>query len=115
MLQFLMTRTKLMGASLAAVFVVSMVFIGFTNNAEAHTISDNKVDKEFVLCAIDTTEQLVAPDNDITPGGIINENSWTFVLIDATDIEEVDPLDYPTVFHDLDELDAHAAINGHSN
>jgi len=109
-----MTRTKLMGASLAAVFVVSMVFFGYANNAQAHIIPDKKVDKEFVLCAIDTVEQLVAPDNDITAGGIVNTNSWTFVLLEEGDsIEEADAGDFAaSEFDDLDELDAHAAVNG---
>jgi len=82
--------------------------------AEAHTIPDDKVDKEFVLCAIDTTEQNVAPDNDITPDGIINTNSWTFVLLEegdtvvaasTTELEDSE-------FGDLTDLDAHAAVNG---
>ena len=63
-----------------------------SRTTEAHTIADRKVDKEFVLCAIDTLEQLVAPNNALTPGGIVNTDSWTFVLIDATDIVEVAPL-----------------------
>jgi len=109
-----MTKTlSIATIAIATILLGSVVgSIQLSPTAEAHTIPDDEVDKEFVLCAIDTTEQNVAPDNDITPGGIINANSWTFVLIDATDIEEVDPDDYPTVFHDLDELDAHAAING---
>jgi len=105
--------TRIATIAIATILLGSVVGTFQLNpTAEAHTIADNKVDKEFVLCAIDTIEQNVAPDNDITPGGIINANSWTFVLIDADDIEEVDPEDYPTGFHDLDELDAHAAING---
>jgi len=67
---------------------------------------DDEVTKEIVLCAIDTLEQSVAPDNDITAGGIINEDTWTFVLIDASDIEVVAPADYPSGFG------THADVNG---
>jgi len=100
------------------------MFIGFTNNVQAHTISDSKVDKEFVLCAIDTAEQLVAPDNDITAGGIINANSWTFVLLEEGDtVVEADAEDFAgSEFNveetetedgrDISDLDVHAAVNG---
>ena len=123
MLAFL-TRTTTIVAAIAIAAILLVVVATFqllSPTSEAHTIADGQVDKEIVLCAIDTLEQLVAPDNDLTPGGITNTDSWTFVLIDATDIVEVPPGDdgvnYPTEFHDLADLDYHADINGqpHSN
>jgi hypothetical protein len=63
--------------------------------AEAHTITDD-IDKSFVLCAIETDGQSIYPDNDIdglivgSLDGVFYPESWTFVLIDADDIDEVE-------------------------
>ena len=73
------------------------------------------VEKSFVLCAIETDGQTIYPDNDIvelvvgSTTGVFYPESWTFVLIDADDIEEVDPEDYP------DELRDHDTVNGQDN
>lgn len=87
-----MTR-KILAASLAVLFTVSMVFVGFTNDVQGHSIPENQVDKSFVLCAFETDGQLIYPDNDIdglivgNPDGVFYPESWTFVLIDEDDIE----------------------------
>jgi len=79
--------------------------------AEAHTITDN-IDKSFVLCAIETDGQSIYPDNDIdelivgSPDGVFYPESWTFVLIDADDIDEVDFGNYP------EGLRTHDTVNG---
>jgi len=79
--------------------------------AEAHTIT-KKIDKSFVLCAIETDGQSIYPDNDIdglivgSSDGVFYPESWTFVLIDADDIDEVDSEDYP------DGLRTHDTVNG---
>lgn len=80
--------------------------------AEAHTIPDKEIDKSFILCAIETDGQSIYPDNDIdglivgSSDGVFYPESWTFVLIDAEDLEEVDSDDYPA------ELREHATVNG---
>jgi len=80
--------------------------------ADAHSIPDNKIDKSFVLCAIETDGQSIYPNNDIdglivgNSDGVFYPESWTFVLIDADDLEEVNPLDYPA------GLREHATVNG---
>ncbi len=85
---------KILAVSLAVLFTVSMVFVGFTNDVQGHSISENKVDKSFVLCAYETDGQNIYPDNDIdslivgSPDGVFYPESWTFVLIDESDIEE---------------------------
>ena len=85
-----MTR-KILAASLAVLFTVSMVFVGFTNDVQGHSISG--YDKSFILCAIETDGQLIYPDNDIdelivgSEFGVFYPESWTFVLIDDDDIE----------------------------
>jgi len=82
--------------------------------AEAHTITDD-IDKSFVLCAIETDGQSIYPDNDIdglivgNSDGVFYPESWTFVLIDADDIEEVDPGDYPA------GLRTHDTVNGQNH
>jgi len=87
-----MTR-KILAASLAVLFTVSMVFVGFTNDVQGHSIPENKVDKSFVLCAFETDGQSIYPDNDIdglivgSPDGVFYPESWTFVLIEEDDIE----------------------------
>jgi len=108
-----MTR-KILAVSLAVLFAVSMIFVGYTDNVQAHTIPDKKVDKEFILCAVDTTEQSVHPMNDLRSLGIENTNSWTFVLLDENDaIVEADAGDFAgSEFEDLSDLDAHGAVNG---
>ncbi len=115
---------KILAVSFAVLFAVSMVFVGYTDNVQEHTIPDKKVDKEFILCAVDTTEQSVHPMNDLRSLGIENTNSWTFVLLDENDaIVEADADDFAssefnkplTDDHDerdLSDLDAHGAVNG---
>jgi len=80
--------------------------------AEAHPIPDDEIDKSFVLCAIETDGQSIYPNNDIdglivgSSDGVFYPESWTFVLIDADDLEEVDSEDYPA------ELRTHDTVNG---
>ena len=62
-----MTR-KILAASLAVLFTVSMVFVGFTNDVQGHSITES-IDKSFVLCAYETDGQLIYPDNDIDGPG----------------------------------------------
>ncbi len=85
-----MTR-KILAASLAVLFTVSMVFVGFTNNVQGHSIPEVQIDKSFILCAFETDGQLIYPDNDIDGlvggvAGVFYPESWTFVLINATDM-----------------------------
>lgn len=90
-----MTR-KILAASLAVLFTVSMVFVGFTDNVQAHTIPEKKIDKSFVLCAYETDGQNIYPDNDIdslivgSSDGVFYPESWTFALIEESDLEVVD-------------------------
>jgi len=83
-----MTKTIPVIATIAiAAILIGSVF-GTTqtfNTANADTIPDKKIDKSFILCAIETGDQLVYPDNDLS-SGIINEESWTFVLIDESQL-----------------------------
>lgn len=88
-----MTR-KILAVSLAVLFTVSMVSVGFTNDAQGHSIPEKKIDKSFVLCAYETDGQTIYPDNDIdglivgSLDGVNYPDSWTFALINAEDIEE---------------------------
>ncbi len=43
-----MTR-KILAASLAVLFTVSMVFVGFTNDVQGHSIPEVQIDKSFIL------------------------------------------------------------------
>jgi len=110
-----MTNKTILGASFAVIFTVSMMFIGFSDNAQAHTIPDKKIDKSFVLCAIETEEgQNIYPDNDIddlidpTTSGVDYPESWTFVLIDADDIENATDAQ-------VDSARAHDTVNGQNH
>ena len=101
-----MTR-KILAASLAVLFTVSMVFVGFTNDVQGHSITEN-IDKSFILCAIETNGQLIYPDNDIDAlvggtAGVFYPESWTFVLIEESDLADADKDD---AFSD------HATVNG---
>ena len=84
-----MTKTIPVIATIAiAAILIGSVF-GTTqtfNTANADTIPDNKITKSFILCAIETGPQLVYPDNDLS-SGIFNEESWTFVLIDESQLK----------------------------
>ena len=87
-----MTR-KILAASLAVLFTVSMIFVGFTNDVQGHSIPVTEVDKLFILCAYETDGQTIYPDNDIdglivgNTTGVFYPESWTFVLIDEDDLE----------------------------
>ena len=104
--------TKIATIAIATILLGSVVGImQLTPTAEAHTI-DKKIKKSFVLCAIETDGQSIYPDNDIdglivgSSDGVFYPESWTFALIDADDIEEVDPEDYP------EGLRSHDTVNG---
>jgi len=104
--------TILLGSVLGALLVPT---------AKAHTITD--IDKSFVLCAIETDGQSIYPDNDIdglivkSPDGVFYPESWTFVLINIDDIDEVDPGDYPVGLrtHDTVNGQDHAGIHYNCN
>ena len=83
---------------LGSVFGTTQTF----NTANADTIPDNKIDKSFILCAVETGEQLVYPDNDLS-SGITNEESWTFILLPTTDEDEDGIPDSLTVVEELPE------------
>ena len=110
-----MTKTTYKIATIAIATILLGTVAGsfqLTPTAEAHSIPDKKIDKSFVLCAIETDGQSIYPDNDIdglivgSPDGVFYPESWTFVLIDADDIEEVDSGVYPA------GLREHATVNG---
>jgi len=88
--------------------------------ADAHTITDD-IDKSFVLCAIETDGQSIYPDNDIdglivgSSDGVFYPESWTFALIDADDIEEVDVEDYPEGLRDHDTVNGQDHTEAHYN
>jgi len=113
-----MTR-KILAASLAVLFTVSMVFVGFTNDVQGHSIGGS--DKSFILCAFETDGQTIYPDNDIdslivgSATGVFYPESWTFVLIDADDIEEVDSGDYPAGLRDHDTVNGQDHSGTHYN
>jgi len=88
------TITRIATIAIATILLGSVVgVIQSSPTAEAHTITDD-IDKSFVLCAIETDGQTIYPDNDIdglivgNSDGVFYPESWTFVLIDADDIEE---------------------------
>ncbi|MCJ8306903.1 MAG: multicopper oxidase domain-containing protein [Nitrosopumilus sp.] len=101
---------KILAVSFAVLFAVSMVFVGFTNNVQAHSIPETQIDKSFVLCAYETDGQLIYPDNDIdslivgSSVGVFYPESWTFVLIDEEDMELVTDLS--------DNVRSHDTVNG---
>ena len=110
-----MTKTVIRIATIAIATILLGSVVGtfqINPTAEAHTIPYKKIDKSFVLCAYETDGQSIYPDNDIdglivgSSDGVFYPESWTFVLISADDIEEVDPADYPA------ELREHATVNG---
>ncbi len=112
-----MTKTIPVIATIAIAAILMGSVFGTTqtfNTANADTIPDKKIDKSFILCAIDTIEQLVAPDNGLTPDGIINTDSWTFVLLEEGDtvVEATTDDLVNSEFGTLIALDAHASVNG---
>ncbi len=117
-----MTR-KILAASLAILFTVSMVFVGFTNDVQGHSlpVEDTPYDKSFVLCAYETMGQLIYPDNDIdglivgNADGVFYPESWTFVLIDEDDIQLVHPDNYPLSPGDGGEFRDHDTVNGQNH
>jgi len=106
-----MTKTIPVIATIAiAAILIGSVF-GTTqtfNTANADTIPEKKIDKSFILCAIETDGQLIYPDNDIdglivgSSDGVFYPESWTFVLIAEEDMELADPSGLPD----------HATLNG---
>jgi len=111
-----MTKTIPVIATIAiAAILIGSVF-GTTqtfNTAEAHTIPDKKIDKSFILCAVETGEQLVYPDNDLS-SGVINEESWTFILLPTADENEDGVPDSLTVVNatDFPDVRTHGTVNG---
>ena len=122
MLHFLMTIIKrIVTIAIATILFGSVVGImHLSPAADAHTITDD-IDKSFVLCAIETDGQSIYPDNDIdmlivgSPDGVFYPESWTFVLIDADDLEEVDPLDYPAGLRSHDTVNGQDHTGAHYN
>ena len=109
-----MTKTIPVIATIAiAAILIGSVF-GTTqtfNTANADTIPDKKIDKSFILCAIETDGQLIYPDNDIDElvggtAGVFYPESWTFVLIEEEDLEEVDK---------SGAFSSHATVNGQNH
>ena len=107
-----MTKTIPVIATIAiAAILIGSVF-GTTqtfNTAEAHTIPDKKIDKSFILCAVETGEQPVYPDNDLS-SGVTNEESWTFILLPTADEDEDGVPDSLTV---VAEMDFPAGVRDH--
>ena len=112
---------KILSASFAVLFTVSMMLVGYTSDVQAHSISDSQVDKSFILCAYETDGQTIYPDNDIDSlivgslDGVFYPESWTFVLIDADDIEEINPSEYPDELRDHDTLNGQDHSDAHYN
>jgi len=105
---------KILAISFAVLFAVSMIFAGFTNDVQGHSI-EKKIDKSFILCAIETDGQTIYPDNDIdsdivaSATGVFYPESWTFVLIEEGDIEEVlDLTGHP-------DVRSHDTVNGQNH
>lgn len=107
---------------IATILLGSVLGLQLNPTAEAHTITDD-IGKSFVLCAIETDGQSIYPDNDIdelivgSPDGVFYPESWTFVLIDIDDIDEVDPGDYPVGLrtHDIVNGQDHAGAHYNCN
>lgn len=77
------------------------------STANADTIPDDEIDKSFILCAIETGDQLVYPDNALS-SGITNEESWTFVLIGEDDLVEATEAQ-------VSAARAHGEVNGQNH
>ena len=91
-----MTKTTFKIATIAIATILLGSIVGtfqLSPTADAHTIPDKKIDKSFILCAFETDGQNIYPDNDIDGlvggiDGVFYPESWTFVLIEESDIEE---------------------------
>jgi len=109
------TITRIATIAIATILLGSVVGVmQLSPTAEAHTITDD-IDKSFVLCAIETDGQSIYPNNDIdglivgNSDGVFYPESWTFVLIDADDIEEVTDLsEHP-------DVRSHNTVNGQNH
>jgi len=109
------TINRIATIAIATILLGSVVGImQISPAADAHTIKDKKVDKEFVLCAIETDGQSIYPDNDIdglivgSADGVFYPESWTFALIDADDIE-------PATQDQVDAARDHDTVNGQNH
>jgi len=106
-----MTKTIPVIATIAIAAILMGSVFGTTqtfNTANADTIKDKKIDKSFILCAIETDGQNIYPDNDIDAlvggtAGVFYPESWTFVLIEESDLVEVAK---------TGAFSSHATVNG---
>ena len=107
-----MTKTIPVIATIAIAAILMGSVFGTTqtfNTANADTIPDDKITKSFILCAIETDGQLIYPDNDIdelivgSEFGVFYPESWTFVLIEESDLVPVAK---------TGAFSSHATVNG---
>ena len=102
------TTSAIATIAIAAILIGSLAGTTQTFNiANADTIPDKKIDKSFILCAIETGDQLVYPDNALS-SGITNEESWTFVLIDESQLKVATQ-------KQIDASRSHGEVNGQNH